>query len=133
MSVLACFVLLAATTSVELVDVVFRIPPADWKYVEVNLRQKPALVSATYEVVSSSGRGPESVRLALMTRADLARLRDGVPHGLLAGTPAGGTGALDFRVRGPGDYVLVVAASRTKPARRFMGPDGCAARIQWAP
>ncbi len=114
MNLLACLVLLAASTSVELVDEVYHIPPAEWKYVEVNLRQNPALVVAAFDVPS----GSEKVRLALMTRADLERLREDVPHGLLAVTEIGKSGALNFRVRRPGDYVLVVdnRSNKTQPA-----------------
>jgi hypothetical protein len=104
MNLLACIILLAASTSVELVDEVYHIPPAEWKYVEVNLRQNPALVVAAFDVQS----GSEKVRLALMTRADLERLREDVPHGLLAVTEIGKSGGFNFRVRRPGDYVLVV-------------------------
>jgi hypothetical protein len=114
MTALAYFVLLAASTSVELVDEVYQIPPAEWKYVEVNLRQHPALVSASFNVES----GSETVRMALMTRAALESLRSDLPHGLLAVTAAGKSGALNFRVRQPGDYVLVVdnRASKARPA-----------------
>jgi hypothetical protein len=111
MTPLVFLVLLAASTSIELVDEVYRIPPAEWKYVEVNLRQQPALVSASFRTESGIGK----IRLALMTRADLERLR-GLPRS--AGRHRVGSGALDFRVREPGDYVLVVdnRASKTKPA-----------------
>jgi hypothetical protein len=114
MTALACFLLLAASTTVELVDEVYRIPPAEWKYVEVNLRQNPARVDASFDVQS----GSETVRLALMTRAALENLRADLPHGLLAVTPAGKSGSLHFRVRQPGDYVVVVdnRASKAKPA-----------------
>ncbi len=114
MTLLACVVLLAASTSVELVDEVYRIPTNEWKYVEVNLRQNPALVTASFQVES----GSETVRLALMTRAALESLRADLPHGLLAVTPIGKSGALAFRVRQPGDYVLVVdnRAGRAQPA-----------------
>ena len=114
MTLLACFVLLAASTSVELVDEVYQIPPAEWKYVEVNLRQNPALVTASFHVQSGAG----NVRLALMTRADLERLREDLPHGLLAVTGIGKSGALNFRIREPGDYVLVVdnRSSKAQPA-----------------
>jgi hypothetical protein len=104
MTALACFVLLAASTTVELVDEVYRIPPAEWKYVEVNLRQNPARVDAGFDVQS----GSDSVRLALMTRAALENLRAGLPHGLLAVTAPAKSGSLHFRVPQPGDYVLVV-------------------------
>jgi hypothetical protein len=118
MTPLACLVLLAASTSVELVDEVYKIPPAEWKYVEVNLRQNPALVAASFKVESGDESGSDKVRLALMTRADLEHLREDLPHGLLAVTAAGTSGALNFRVREPGDYVLVVdnRASKAKPA-----------------
>jgi hypothetical protein len=114
MTLPACLLLLAASTSVELVDEVYQIPPADWKYVEVNLRQNPARVDASFDVRS----GSETVRLALMTRAALESLRSDLPHGLLAVTPTAKSGALHFRVRHPGDYVLVVdnRASKAKPA-----------------
>jgi hypothetical protein len=114
MTALACVVLLAASTSIELVDEVYQIAPAEWKYVEVNLRQNPALVAASFDVQA----GSEKVRLALMTRADLENLRADLPHGLLAVTPIAKSGALAFRVRQPGDYVLVVdnRASKAQPA-----------------
>ena len=114
MTALACFFLLAASTSVELVDEVYQIPPAEWKYVEVNLRQNPARVDASFNVQS----GSETVRLALMTRAALENLRSDLPHGLLAVTASAKSGVLHFRPRQPGDYVLVVdnRASKAKPA-----------------
>jgi hypothetical protein len=129
MTLLACVVLLAASTSVELVDEVYRIPTNEWKYVEVNLRQNPALVTASFQVES----GPETVRLALMTRAALESLRADLPHGLLAVTPVGKSGAIAFRVRQPGDYVLVIdnrasraqaAAVRLRVALDFARPSG---------
>jgi hypothetical protein len=104
MTLLACIVLLAASTSVELVDEIYQIPPAEWKYVEVNLRQNPATVDASFQVQSGSNK----VRLALMTRDDLERLRADLPHGLLVVTALGKSGGFAFRVREPGDYVLVV-------------------------
>ena len=104
MSVLALLLLAAASTSVDLVDEVYRILPSEWKYVEVNLRQQPALVRANYRVES----GSDKVRLALMTRQNLELLREDLPHGLLAVTEAGKRGEFRFRVREPGDYVVVV-------------------------
>jgi hypothetical protein len=103
MTPLALLVLLAAS-SVELVDEVYQIPPGEWKYIEVNLRQRPARVTAAFVVDTAPGK----VRLALMTRADLERMREDEPHGLLAVTEFRRSGGLDFRVREPGDYVLVV-------------------------
>lgn len=100
----AWILLLAAPTSIELVDEVYRIPPAEWRYVELDLKQQPALVSASYQVEA----GSQQVRLALIRREDLERLRDGLPHGILAVTAPGPSGNLDYHVRRPGDYVIVL-------------------------
>lgn len=103
MKLLLSLFLLAASTRVELVDEVYQIPPARWNYVPINLRQKPARIDASFEMPSDG-----KVRLALMTQSDLERLRDEIPHGVLAVTFAGKSGSLAFRVRHPGDYALVV-------------------------
>lgn len=101
----ACLLLLlAASTRVELLDETFEIPRAEWKYVPVNLRQRPATVAADFEVQS----GSKQVRVALLTSDDMERLRAEAPHGVLAATRAAGRGALNFRVRHPGDYVIVI-------------------------
>ena len=98
------WILLLAASSVDLVDEVYHIPAAEWKYVEINLRQQPALVSASFDVAGGAG----AVRLGLMTRADLEHFRNDLAHGVLALTPTGHGGQLSYRVREPADYVLVV-------------------------
>jgi hypothetical protein len=108
-----CLLLLAASTRVDLVDEVYRIPRGEWKYVELDLHQQPATVSATYEL--QSGSGP--VRLALMTREDLQHFRNDADHGVLVVTPPGKSGAFNYRVRRPGEYVIVVDnRAGTQPA-----------------
>ena len=75
--------LLAAATHVDLVDDVFQIPAGEWRYVdELSLHQKPAFVSADFEVRS----GSRHVRLELMRREDLERLRKSRPYGVLEAT-----------------------------------------------
>ena len=101
---IACLALLAATTSVELADEVYRIPPHYWRYMELGLKQRPALVNARFEV----DEGPPRVRLALMTQDDLERLRTGLPHPLLAVTATGPSGRVLYDLPQAGDYVLVV-------------------------
>ena len=95
---------MAAATRVDLVDETIRIPAAEWRYVELKLHQKPALVSADVDVLS----GPARVRLALMHREDLDRLRAGRPYSVLAATEPEASEKLRFAVRKPGDYVVVV-------------------------
>jgi len=101
---IAGLLLFAAATSVELADEVYHIPPRNWRYMELGLRQQPALVNARFEV----DEGPARVRLALMTRDELERLRAGASHGLISLTPAGATGRLFTDLTQAGDYVLVV-------------------------
>ena len=102
---IACLVLLAATsTTVELADELYRIPPRNWRYMELGLKQQPALVNARFEV----DEGPPGVRMSLMTRRDLNRLNAGVPHDVLSVSAAGSSGRLLYHVSQPGDYVLVV-------------------------
>jgi hypothetical protein len=114
MIALAWIFLLAASSRVELESEVHQIPAAEWRYVELDLRQRPALVTASFEVQS----GSRQVRVALMTRDDLERLRNDLPHGVIAVTEPGKSGTLSYRVRRRGDYVLVVdnRVDGSKPA-----------------
>jgi hypothetical protein len=96
--------LAAAPTSVELVDEVYQIPANQWRYVEIDLKQQPALVSATFQVLT----GAAQARLALMRRQDLERLRGGEPHGLMTVTPLASSGNLAYYVHWPDDYAIVV-------------------------
>lgn len=96
--------LLAATTHVDLVDEDFHIPAGAWRYLELGLRQKAALVTADFQVRS----GSHQLRLALLRGEDLDRLRDDRPHGMLAGTEPAGSGRLRYAVRVPGEYVLLI-------------------------
>jgi hypothetical protein len=114
MKLIALMLLAASSTSVDLVDEVFQIEPSKWNFVEVNLRQKPATVNASFRVQA----GSEKVRLALMTHDSVELLYEDLPHGVLAVTEPGARGAFRFRVRQPGDYVVVMdnRASKALPA-----------------
>jgi hypothetical protein len=106
------FMLLLAASRVELVDEVYEIPANEWRYVELGLTQRPALVSATYDVSA----GPRELRLALLRNEDLEKLRAGSPHSVLQVTPAAGAGRLLYQVREPGGYVLVIDNQGRSPA-----------------
>ena len=101
-------ILLAASTHVDLVNEVVRIPAGDWRYVEVGLKQRPAFVSADYTVEPGSGE----VRLALVERdqLELSGKPGGgaLPDGALAITAPGGSGRLRYRVRVRGEYAVVI-------------------------
>jgi hypothetical protein len=107
------WILLAASTGVDLVDEVYQIPANEWRYVELGLNQRPALVSAGFQVES----GSPSVRLALMRRTDLDRLREGAPQSVIDVTATAASGSLKPHVRGPGDFVIVVDNRGDAPAR----------------
>jgi hypothetical protein len=108
-----CMFLLAASTRLDhLVDEVYQIPADEWRYVDIGLKQRPALVIARFDVES----GAKQVRLALMRREDLERMRAGLPHGVIDETEPSGSGQLRPQVRGPAAYVLVVDNRGEAPA-----------------
>jgi hypothetical protein len=96
--------LLTAATRVDLVDEVYTIPPAEWRYVSVELKQTPVLVHCHFE---GTAKGTE-VRVALLSHTDLERLRADEPHGFLAATRAQSSGEFSFALHSPGDYAVVV-------------------------
>jgi hypothetical protein len=112
MTAFACFLLLAASTRVELVNELYHIPANEWRYVEVSLKQQPAVVTAGYR----AQEGSREIRLALLRKTDLERLRSERPFGVLASTSAGAAGRLRFHVPEPGQYALVVDNSGDRPA-----------------
>ena len=64
---LLALLLLFAGSRVELVDEVYTIPPAEWRYVQVSLQQTPVAVRCNFEVVAKDAQ----VRVALLSNADL--------------------------------------------------------------
>jgi hypothetical protein len=104
---IACALLLAlaAASRVELADEVYSIPADNWRYLEVGLKQQPAVVVARYDVDVSAPRA--EVRVSLMRREDMEHLRQGLPHGSIENTEPARSGTLRAYVP-PGDYVLVV-------------------------
>jgi hypothetical protein len=112
---------------VELVDEVYSVPASEWRYVEFSLKQLPVSVRGEYEAQPGG-----SVRMTLMRRHELKRLRERRPHGAMVATDVGMKGVLDFRVRAPGDYVVLVenldggqaAELRLRVALEFGGMNG---------
>jgi hypothetical protein len=103
MPLFAWMLLLAASTSVELVDHTYQIPANDWSFFDLGLMQRSALVKAGFAVEA----GPP-VQLLLMEQADLERLNRGETHGMVLSTAVGPDGRLEVRIGKPGDYVVVV-------------------------
>lgn len=101
---LAWLCLLVSPSSIDLVDETYQIPANEWRYVEVSLRQQPALVSA--ELVWQAGS--REVRAAFLRREDLERLRSDHPYGVLASSSPGALGRFHYDVVDPGDYAVVL-------------------------
>jgi hypothetical protein len=103
--IFALLVLLTATTRLEVIpSQTSEVPAHDWRYFEIDLQQRPALVEAAFRVESGSQR----VRMALLRRDELQRLREEDPAGVLALTEPAPSGSLRYLVRDPGDYVIVL-------------------------
>lgn len=103
--IFALLLLFTGTTRLELIPgEVYEIPRQEWKYTEIDLKQRAALVDATFHVETGSG----GVRVALLRRDDLERLRNQDPFGVLAATELARDGSLHYQVREPGDYVMVL-------------------------
>ncbi len=96
--------LLLAATRVELVDEVYTIPPAEWRYVQVDLKQTPVGVNGAFQVLTPGA----SIRAALLSSADREKLRADQAHGFLANAGPGSTGRFQHRLLQPGEYSVVV-------------------------
>jgi hypothetical protein len=103
MPLFAWMLLLAAASSVEVVEQTYQIPANGWSYFPLELRPRSALVKADFTVEA----GPP-VQLLLMEQADLERLNSGETHGMVQSTAVGTAGHLEVSVVKPGDYGLVV-------------------------
>jgi hypothetical protein len=108
---LACLLLLAAPR-VEVTDEVYQIPATDWRYVELGLNQRTALVSARYTVLE----GAPQVRVALLQKDELKQLKSGDGLAEFDSTPPGMMGELRRQTREPGSYVVVVDNRSPNPA-----------------
>jgi hypothetical protein len=110
--------LLLTAARVDVLDGTVQIPPGQWQYEDLNLRQHPVLVGAEFEMLSSG----EPVRLLLVRRQDVERLRGERPHGILAATAFEPRGRLLFVVHAPGDYAVVLDNRRgaARPAQAHL-------------
>ena len=101
---LALLLALAATAHVELVDEVFRIPAAEWRYVEVLTRQEGTRIRCDFAVEA----GGPAVRVALLRPGDLGRLRAGQSFTAVAEDGPAARGRVEKLVREAGTYSVVL-------------------------
>jgi hypothetical protein len=102
--ILLLLLLLAAPGRLTLVDETIEVPAQRWQAIDIELRQRPAIIECRYSV---EGEVPD-VRVALMRPADVERLRDGIRHHVLAATEYGVTGALRLGPVPTGEYNVVL-------------------------
>jgi len=96
--------LLAAATQVTIIDDIVRVPPAQWRLVDVLLRKQAPMVELSYMVA----HGRSGVRVALMERSQVDRMRAGRSYTTVAGTPYSSSYTFRAAVPQPGDYAIVV-------------------------
>jgi len=96
--------MLAGGSTVLLVDDTYRIPAGDWRYVDVQLKQKVATIDCEFQMA----KGASGVRLAIVTVDDMRRFRKGDNHSTIAGTSYATTGRLRARLPMPGRYAVVI-------------------------
>jgi hypothetical protein len=122
----AILLLFASATRVEIADDVVEVPPAEWRYLELSLKQLPVIVVCHFDAADS-----RRLRMAFLRKQDLNRLQHDQPHGVLAVTQPGAHGSLRFRVQTPGDYAVFLdnregdrdaAKVRLRVALQFGGP-----------
>jgi hypothetical protein len=104
--------LLAAVPHVEVTDEVYQLPPNDWRWVEISLKQRPAVVTAQYHAIS----GTPAIRAALVPRDDLRRLHSSQGLDDYDPTNAAPTGQLRRHTRERGDYAVVIENLSAMPA-----------------
>ena len=102
--ILLALLLLAASSHVELINEPISLAAGERRFIELGLKQHPALVAADFQVASRQAQ----FRLLIMRREDLGRLRDEGTANVLAATSPGASGRIRYRVRTPGDYVVVM-------------------------
>lgn len=85
----------------------------DFRWVDVTVRQTPAEVDCSYQVV----RGDGSVHVELLPKGELRAFSRGRDHDTMAMTPDGSDGEFRRIVDQPGHYVVVLEnAPRARPA-----------------
>ena len=100
---LLLLLLAAVPTRLDLVNEVFRIPPADWRYVEIVARHAPVRVVCEFQV-----NGGQPVRVALVEPRELDHLRNGSEFTAMASTSRLEHGTMRKLLRRAGRYSLVI-------------------------
>ena len=93
-----------AASRILMVDEAFPVPAGEWHFVPIDLKQRPATVTASFDAPS----GADRICLALVSRNDLEQLWRGLPQGALEIVGPARSGRLRHAVRFPGEYAIVL-------------------------
>lgn len=111
MPFLAGLILLAISGGVGVVDQVYQVPAADWRYVDLGQLHRPVIVKAAFSVES----GPP-VRLMVLTRGALNHMSRGEPYTPLRALESQG-GTFAHRIIQPGgEYAVALENRGSQPA-----------------
>jgi hypothetical protein len=106
-----CSVATAAGT-VVLADDTYQLPPGDWRWIRFEIRQRPATAFCRFETIGEPG----TVRLELVSRADLELFKQHKSHGSLSASPSTTTGTINQYIDQPGEYAAIIENKATRPA-----------------
>ena len=112
MIVLASLLLVAASTAREAVNQEDVIAAENWGYYDVPVHDRPARISAHFDVV----RGSAKIRAFLLLREDLDRLDGDLAAGALAQSAQGRAGEFADSLRRTGDYVVALENTDSREA-----------------
>jgi len=107
-----CLLAAALPQTVEVTDEVYQLPPNDWRWVEISLNQRPAVVNAQYRAVS----GAPAIRAVLVPRDELRNVRSSEGFDEFDPTAASPEGHLRRHTREPGNYAVVIENRSAAPA-----------------
>ena len=110
MSVMLALLLLSAGSHLVLDDTI-EIPRSEWRYVDIEAKERMAVVNCEYQVVSENS----PVRVVWIERRNLESFRAGRRVNILAASPFGMDGKLRHVAPEPGDYAMVL---ENQPASR---------------
>ncbi|MEO7651140.1 MAG: hypothetical protein ABIZ80_11780 [Bryobacteraceae bacterium] len=97
-----------AAISQVLLDDRVEVPRSEWRYVEVTVKDRAALVLSEFQVVS----GDPNLRLLLIAHKDLEEFRAGNVDVALAASPFDRSGKMRRSIPAAGQYAIVVQSHK---------------------
>lgn len=109
---LAASSLATAAGTAVLADDTYQLPPGDWRWIRFEIHQRPATAFCRFDTIGEPG----TVRMELVSRADLELFKQHKSHSSLAATPSTASGAVNQYIEQPGEYAAIVENNSNRPA-----------------